>query len=204
MLKFKKMKRFKKDGFTLIEMIVSLGVFTIIALISAGSFLIVLGAQKKSISAGNIQENLRITLEMMAKEIRTGTSYYCGSSKDDFGSGSDTRDCSVGGLALTFYFTNRTLIYRVNNQRIEKYIDGNTSLACPVSDPTDDDCFSIITFPEVKIDNLTFYVTGSDIVSDTAQPKVTIVLKGSMDMTSKASESEFNIQTTVSQRRLDL
>lgn len=186
------MKRFKKNtGFTLIEMIVSLGVFTIIALISTGSFLIVLGAQKKSISSGNVQENLRVTLEMMAKEIRTGTSYYCGSSKNDFGSGSDTQDCLNGGPAFTFYFINKTVIYRVNNQRIEKSTDGGL-------------IFSVITFPEVKIDNLTFYVTGSTIISDTAQPKVTIVLKGSMDMGSKTSESEFNIQTTVSQRRLDL
>lgn len=190
------MKRFK-NGFSLIEMIVALGVFTIIALISLGSFLAVLGAQRKSVSIGNVQENLRITLEMMAKEIRTGRFYYCGNFIDDFGNGSNYQDCANGGPAFTFRSAGGIIVYRINNQRIEKSNNGGPS-------------FSVITFPEVLIDDLTFYVSGSkpyipsEPEPDTKQPKVTITVKGTMGIESKGSKSEFNIQTTVSQRKLDL
>lgn len=194
------MKRYNKNfkkGFTLIEMIVALGVFSVIALISLGSFLVVLGAQRKSVSIGNVQENLRLTLEMMAKEIRVGRFYYCGNFADDFGNGANYQDCANGGPAVTFRSAGGTTVYRVNNQRIEKSKDAGSS-------------FSVITFPEVRIDDLTFYVSGSrpyipsEPAPDTKQPKVTITVKGTMGIESKGSKSEFNIQTTVSQRKLDL
>lgn len=179
-------------------MIVALGVFTIISLISLGSFLAVLGAQRKSISIGNVQENLRFTLEMMAKEIRTGRFYYCGVFIDDFGNGSNYQDCANGGQVFSFYSAgNKVAVYRANNQRIEKSTNGGAT-------------FSVITFPEVRIDDLTFYVSGSkpyipsEPDPDTKQPKVTITLKGTMGIESKGSNSDFNIQTTVSQRKLDI
>ena len=72
-------------GFTLIEMIVSLGVFTFVILISMGSFLAILGAQKKAIAVGTLQENLRFSIETMLKDIRVGYSYYCGDFENIFG-----------------------------------------------------------------------------------------------------------------------
>lgn len=197
-------------GFTLIEMIVVLGAFTIVITISLSSFLAILNAQKKSVSIENVQENLRFALEMMLKEIRTGTSYYCGTVYDDFGNGANNKDCANGGPAITFRTPSlKVIIYRLKDRVIEKYSSDYINPQCPVSTPSDDDCFLKMTFPEIKIQDLKFYVVGSRpyIASDPSpnelQPRVTITLLGNMGLSQKGTLSSFNIQTTVSQRQID-
>lgn len=187
-------------GFTLIEIIVALGVFTVAVLISLSSFLAVLGAQKKAVAIGTIQENLNIALETMLKDIRVGRSYFCSNDINNFeGNGSNTNDCPNGGKILTILsrdkIDNKIVSYRLKNAKLEKAIKdaGNGNFI--------EEDFTPITFNDLKITNLTFYVTGSTVISDTFQPKVTITMKGEMG-TGKSS-SNFNIQTTVSQRMLD-
>jgi len=199
----------KNKGFTLIEMIVVLGAFTIVITISLSSFLAILNAQKKSISIGNVQENLRFAMEMMLKEIRTGTSYYCGIVYDDFGNGANNRDCASGGPVITFRTPSfKVIIYRLKNGVIEKYSSDYSNPQC-ASTPSDDDCFLKMTFPEIKIQDLKFYVVGSrplilsDSSPDKLQPRVTITLLGNMGLSQKGTLSSFNIQTTVSQRQID-
>lgn len=204
-----KHRKFKK-GFTLIEMIVVLGAFTFVITISLSSFLAILNAQKKSIAIENVQENLRFALEMMLKEIRTGTSYYCGTVYDDFGNGANNKDCSGGGPIITFKTPSlKIIIYRLKDGVIEKYSNDYTNLQCLISSPSNDNCFLKITFPDINIQNLKFYVVGSrpyipaDTPPDEMQPRVTITLLGNMGLSQKGTLSSFNIQTTVSARRLD-
>lgn len=192
----------QNKGFTLIEMIVSLGVFTFVILIALSSFLAVLAAQRKAAAIGNVQENLRFAVEMMLKDIRVGTSYYCADTIDSFGNGGDERDCPNGGSTLTFKTRQEThtaentiVVYRLNNGRIEKY-------SGDISKPVDESGFNVLTFSEIKIDSLKFYVMGTAVPGDTVQPKVIITMKGSMGIT-KSSFSTFNIETAVSQRKLD-
>lgn len=187
-------------GFTLIEIIVALGVFTVAVLISLGSFLAVLGAQRKAVAVGTIQENLNIALEIMLKDIRVGRSYFCSNDINNFeGNGSNTNNCPNGGKIITILsrdkIDNKIVSYRVKNMKLEKAIKDVGS-----GNFTDSD-FVPITFDDLKITNLTFYVTGSTVINDAFQPKVTITIKGEMG-TGKAL-SNFNIQTTVSQRMLD-
>lgn len=191
-------KNFNK-GFTLIEMIVSLGVFTFVVLIALGSFLAILGAQKKAIAVGTLQENLRYSIETMLKEIRMGYNYYCGDFENNFGQPGQSRDCNNGGKTITFITRNDDIIiYRSNNNRIEKYKKDIASFST-----VDESEFNPITFEEVNIENLKFFVTGSETIGNTDQPKVTLVITGTMGIKSKPSFSKFNIQTTVSQRLPD-
>lgn len=186
-------------GFTLIEMIVSLGVFTFVVLISMGSFLAILGAQKKAIAVGTLQENLRFSIETMLKEIRVGYNYYCGVSENTFGEPGQSKNCNDGGKTLTFITRNDDIIiYRSNNGRIEKYKKDIASFSA-----VDESEFHPITFEGVNIENLNFFVTGSGVVKDTDQPKVTLVITGTMGMKDKPSFSKFNVQTTISQRLPD-
>ena len=62
-------------GFTLLEMIVSLWVFSTVMLISTSAFLSLISVERRAAALVNIQDNLRFALEVMAKEIRTGTNY---------------------------------------------------------------------------------------------------------------------------------
>lgn len=173
-------------GFTFFEMLVATTILSFVVLISLGSFLAVLAGQKKANAISTIQENLKFAVEMMMREIRTGKNYYCG-----YGTGSNTLDCPNGGNVITFRnYLGQTIIYRLNGSKIEKSDNGGAS-------------YLSMTFPEITISNLTFYVLGSNPPPDQNQPRVTITVAGQTGITPRTMK-KFNIQTTVSQRLLDL
>lgn len=66
-----------KKGFTLIEIIVSLSIFTIVAVIAVGALLKVVDANKKSQTLKTSINNINFVLDTMSREIRTGNNYYC-------------------------------------------------------------------------------------------------------------------------------
>lgn len=66
-----------KRGFTLIEIIVSLAIFAVVAVVAAGSFLKVIDANKKAQTIKTAVNNLNFILESMSREIRMGSNYYC-------------------------------------------------------------------------------------------------------------------------------
>lgn len=71
-------KSFNKNsqsGFTLIEMIVSLAIFTVVALIALGALIKVMDANRKSISLKTAINNLNFAVESMSREMRVGSKY---------------------------------------------------------------------------------------------------------------------------------
>lgn len=163
----------KQQGFTLIEIIVAIGIFTAVITMALATFLNISNIQRKAGALRATNDNLNFALEVMSREIRSGKD-YCDSL------------CS----ASSFNFTNsqdETIVYKLNNFSIERSVNGETFLS--------------LTSPEIKIDNLTFIVMGES-AGDKKQPRVTIILNGS-SVDPKIAELKLNIQTTVSQRRLD-
>ena len=69
-----------RRGFTLIEMTVSLGLFTIIMFIATSAFLSIVNTDRKARSVRIAADNLNIALEDMSRRIKTGNTYYCGDS----------------------------------------------------------------------------------------------------------------------------
>jgi len=63
-------------GFTLIEMIVSLALFTVVAVVSIGALLKIMDANRKSITLKTVTNNINFALESMTREMRVGTQYY--------------------------------------------------------------------------------------------------------------------------------
>lgn len=70
-------KNSTQGGFTLVEMIVSLGIFTIVALVAVGALLKITDANKKSQSLKTAINNLNFALESMSREMRVGDVYHC-------------------------------------------------------------------------------------------------------------------------------
>lgn len=60
------------NGFTVIELLVSIFLFSVMATITAGIFVKALEIERRSFSAQVIQENALVVFELMAKEIRVG------------------------------------------------------------------------------------------------------------------------------------
>lgn len=82
-------------GFTLIELIVALGLFAVVMTISVGAFLNISDIQKKSESLRNVSDNMSFTIEMMTRDIREGRDYICSPSPCSVFSFTDVDDKSV-------------------------------------------------------------------------------------------------------------
>jgi len=67
-------------GFTLIEIIISLGIFAVVAVIAIGALLKVLSANKKAQSVQDAVTNLNFAMDTMLRDIRTGSKYDCTTS----------------------------------------------------------------------------------------------------------------------------
>ncbi|MCR4322615.1 MAG: prepilin-type N-terminal cleavage/methylation domain-containing protein, partial [Candidatus Azambacteria bacterium] len=77
-----------EGGYSLIELMVAIGVFAVVVTVMSGTFIISLRGQGKSATAQNVGDNMRYAMEVMAKEIRMGTikvsqGYVLGPSFDD-------------------------------------------------------------------------------------------------------------------------
>lgn len=69
-----------QSGFTLIELIVAIGIFAVVMTISMGAFLNISDIQKKSESLRNVSDNMSFAIELMTRDIREGKDYSCGAS----------------------------------------------------------------------------------------------------------------------------
>jgi len=181
-----------KKGFTLVELLVAVALFTTIAFFSIGAVLSIFDANRKAQSSKTVVDNLNLSLENMVRTIRFGNNYHCGTNTPL----SSPRDCSTGDsfLAVTFEGFVNPIIYRWNgtiNDPIQKSENGGTS-------------YVNITAPEVKIDYLRFYVFNTSAgAPDNKQPYVIVVIKG-YSGNKPTSQTKFSIQTLISQRKLDL
>jgi len=69
--------RNKKGGFTLVEMIVSLALFSVVATVSLGALIKIVSANKKAQTLHATITNLNFALETMSREMRVGRKYTC-------------------------------------------------------------------------------------------------------------------------------
>ncbi len=175
-----------KKGFTLIEIMVSLSVFIIIMTLSLGSILSILNLNEKSQTKKTAMDNLNFALESMSRTIRFGTNFYCGTTSDAF----LVNDCDTGSTSLTVQDSNGArIVYSLSGGQIMKKVGGGTANA--------------VTSNEINITRLTFYVFGSTGWPDVNQPRVVMSLSGTVG-TKTATQSTFNLETGVSQRKLDI
>ena len=169
-----------KKGFTLIEMIVSIFLFSVVMVVATGALVTILDANRKAQAEGSIMNNVNFTLESMTRSIRVGTAYRC----------PGVTNCqSTGSRRFEFLNADGELVTYVYNQaekRIDRILDSRT---LPV------------TAPEVQINNLRFYVSGTT-PGDEQQPRVMIVIQGQSGANQR-TRSTFNIETLVTQRLLD-
>lgn len=163
-------------GFTLIEMIVAVGVFTVAITLSLASFLNISAIQKKAEAFRAVNNNLNFALEAMVREIKTGIKYVPFPL--------DSSSLSIknsGGENVTFSLSDNQI------KRTVETAEGESTLA--------------LTAPEVEITNLNFIVSGQQS-GDGFQPKATIIINGLIEEKGEI-KSRLNLQTTISQRSLD-
>lgn len=178
-----------RRGFTLIEMIVSVGIFAIVMTVALGVLLAVSQADRKAETMKSIMDNLNFSLESMTRAIRTGRSYSCGESLSG-------GDCAASGnQAFSFIDVNgNTVTYRFSTTAcangvgcIERRIGSGS--------------WAAMTSPDVIISSMRFYLIGSG-AGDLTQPKMTVLLSGYVQV-SDSQRSTFAVQTSATQRLYD-
>ena len=220
--------RLKQTGFTIIEMIVSLAVFSFVITIAIGALLMLVNTNNKLQGEQSVMTNLSFALDAMTREIRTGTFYWCSSSPNYNGStnifknGNDldailmtggvyrVLDCSNGKNGSSDKIRGLAFIEGGNSisltkERILYFFDENTGT---IYRRTGTNAAEAIVSTGVTIKNLEFFVTGSRKLSASTaaldQPTVTIYIEASDPMDTSSNPKSYYLQTTVTQRILDL
>ena len=183
-------------GFTLIEMIVAIGVFLVGLLIILGSLVSINDAARKARSMRIVMDNLSAAIDSMSRTVRVGSDFNCGCGGtltdpqncpmiDDLGNGGDVCIAFEGQHGNRLDGTDQ-IIYRLSTKgRIERCIKG---VLCVDQD------YLPLTAPELSISSFRFYVYGTEVNED--QPVVTMLIRGSAS-TTRRTATTFNVQTTV-------
>ncbi len=210
------MKIFKHNrGFTLVEAMIAVGLFSVIMTIGIGAILGVNSTHRKTQSMRTAIDGLSFLMEDMARSIRLGADLYCHNGlipptilQVANGTTQNTQD-GVSCNAIVFEPYWQAQLSNPENQ-IMYFIDddsnGNGTIYKKenTNDSFDIDDMLPSTSADIDIDTARsgFTVIGAEDSSDTIQPRVTIVLVGTVTLA--GVETEFHMQTTVSQRLLDI
>jgi len=183
----KKTTHYTNKGFTLIELIVSVALFTIVMMVAMGAVFSVVNANRKSQSLNVVVNNLNFAFESMIRDLRTGTDYKVSDCD-----GNNTTDCKK----VTFKDRNGRLVWYFQeidddgNYVISKSYPDNPGLAQ-----------GAITDPEVRITNMSFSLKGAG--PNNGQHLLRIHLQGETGNPINNTQSSFNIQTLIAPRALD-
>ncbi len=182
-------------GFSLIEMIVAVGLFAIIMLVSVAALLALVDANRKARALESVMNNLNVALDGMVRAIRMGSTYHCGS-----GAITTTLDCSTTpGTSIAFEPYGGSS-GNPDNQWVYSYDTVTKRLYR--SEDSGGHRFPV-TAPEITIDDMKFYVVGTT-EGDAVQPKIVIVIRGTAGADKVKTRTTFQIQATAVQRVLDI
>lgn len=179
-------------GFTLLEMIVSVGLFSIVMLVVSVSYLNLIDLDRQTRSTNQLVSNLSFALESMTRNIRTGTNFACQSP-----SGPN----NTSGTCSCFSFSDPSSKVITYLRKTDGTIGQNTGVSASCLDST------AVSLTDVHVSTnsstgLLFYVSGVGL-ADGVQPHVTITLRGSI-VISPTRSTTFSIETGAVQRLIDL
>lgn len=161
------------SGFTLVELIVAVGLFLTITAVASANFVQTVRTQRQVADLIAAETTASFVIEQMAREIRTGFNFCQGHA------------CSVGELSFA-NAAGESVGYRIASNSLERGIGGN---------------FQKISGDNVSVRYLTFALRGT-APTDGWSPRITITL-GVSAKSGGASGVVARLQTTVSARTPD-
>ncbi len=184
-----------RAGFTLIEIMVAVSIFSIVMVIAIGAVLAIVSANRKAAALNSVITNLNFAIEGMVRDLRTGVSYNCGADAPG------SNNCPEGNNSVGFFSaqSNASVGYGIGDANdiptrcpagIYKVVNQSDSRQC-------------LTGPDIKVNQLRFHVIGSPVGAyDYTQPRIIIVVNG--NFVGYGALGDFSLQSMVSQRKLDI
>ncbi len=187
-------KQDNKRGFTLVEMMVAIAVFSVVMVTAMSALINVIDANNKARSIKTAVNNVSFALESISRDMRMGTDYSCSSDGINF----NESQCINDGVTEIRYKSSRAdssgrfAYYKFENNQIWECLEKGSNV-CPNND------YQPITSSDVTIDSekSRFYVLN--VGDPTKQPRVIITISGEAGAKDK-TKTIFDLQTGVSQR----
>lgn len=203
----KLIKKKKENGFTLVELIVAFGLFSIIVAVASGGFVQIIRSYRIAAALMAANDSMALTIEQIAREMRTGYNF-----------------CEIADSSepkIQFVNSNNEVVrYRLNSRADSRAIERAVSdISAPAG--TGSDCFNAddqwfnyekMTAGNVAITKLDIFACGNNISSNiilnpcgslTTRPRITLAFS----ITSAEPEVErlnisIDAQTTISARNI--
>lgn len=189
-----------KRAFTLVEILVSIAIFSLLIAGPTGFFISSIKGQKKALSSQELIDNASYFLEYASRAIRM--------AQKEKNIGSPEACLSFNGInyELTAGPGIKFINYKGECQRIYLYTDINTNTSIIKEERRGlDGEVETGDLTSVNLEVVDFQVRLSgQTQSDNIQPKVTILLKMKGKSQVEEMNPEITIQTTLSQRNLDI
>ncbi|HEY4506549.1 MAG TPA: type II secretion system protein [Candidatus Paceibacterota bacterium] len=162
------------NGFTLVETLLVIFVFSVIMVLMGGVFVSSLNLQRRAFNLQKTEDNAAFILESMAKEVRVSQIT------------SGVTNCpSAPALSLSLnHPINGSITYSLSGNAIHRNAGGSDT---------------IVSSNTVEFTNIKFCITGN-AVNDDRQPRV--IVFGSVRSSKTKQQAVINFQTTLSQRFL--
>ena len=229
---FEKNKKNNKAGFTLIEMIVSVGLFAIVMFISTAVIFSIINGNRKSQSINTVANNLNFSIESVIRDIKTGYWYNCydyhANGGDSIFNDIDTfethyfsqpQNGGVGpygclGNAPVSHITFVSTLSADGQPRVVEYYLSGTSpkvIHKVYYDAANDEVVdSPLTTSDIDVEQFDLYIQNPPSAflpnKPTAiQPSVFVIINGNAKTGDRdADVSAFGVQTLISQRFLNI
>lgn len=177
----KKIKNNSNDGFTLIELIASVLIFSVLMVVFGSVFVFSLNAQKRAFNVQQVVDNANFIFDSMAKEIRVAEILSPNTN-------SNCLDSSTSQPVTRLDFNhpvNGQITYTLVGTDLHRIIGGTTD--------------TVLNSSSVEFTRLEFCIIGNTL-GDGLQPRITI--KASARSKNSQQQETINLQTTLSQRFL--
>jgi prepilin-type N-terminal cleavage/methylation domain-containing protein len=192
-------------GFTLIEIMVAISIFSIVALISVSALIIANRVNQRAQGMKIAMDNLHFALNSMSFKLRQGGLYQCldgavaPSNPPDYSKYKDSgRSCGSANGASALAFTTpksagteqNVVVYRLEDGAIEYWY-------APISGGGLDN-FVPITVENLDIQHLSFRVVNTQGPTFATSPRVFISVRGVAQVGKDVTP--FSLQTVVAER----
>ncbi len=221
-----KKKKNNPNGFTLMELLVAVGIFAAVSVIAVGALLRAQTINTKMQQTHIMLDGMNLSMEAVTRDIRYGRQFHCTNTSEvtligdldiDIPGGTNAyrlrKNCDyntigqgntliIGQVGSSASTTDR-IIYYLNNGKIMKWEGDNSGTSTP------------ITSDDVEIQELKFFVNGAESFDPTEnlsnstetnpeQPIVTVVIAGvTKPQKVNVQKVYFKLQSTVTPRELD-
>ena len=177
----------KKNGFTLIEMLIAISIFLILLVFGMSALMNAFTVNKRSQAMRSIMDNLSFVMDQMSNDLRTGSDYNCGSLNGG--------SCYNSPQNSIYFKSSSGLVWAYKIKSGGIYKNTNADVTNSVYD-------ILLTDSTININsNNGFEVYGQNI-DPPEQPFVVVRLKGLISY--RNTTTSFLLQTSVSQRNISL